>query len=127
MNCEACKTEITTEICPNCGLKQQKTLCKDCLKKFHKDYLNMGLCPSCFEIEKAAPFKSPSIALVLSILPGLGQYYLGQKDKGGFYLGLFCLCWVIPVIGWIMLPAAVVFPAADAYKTAKRMNTMDEA
>ena len=126
MICEACQTEITTDTCPKCGLKQKKTACKDCFKKFYKDYLNDGLCPICFEKEKTAPYKEPLIALLLSIIPGGGQYYLGQKNKGGFYLGMFFICCIVPVIGWFLLPAAFGVPAGDAYRTAKRMNRMDE-
>jgi len=126
MICEACQTEITTDTCPKCGLKQTKVQCKDCHKKFYESYLNNGLCPACYEIEANAPHKSPLLSAMLSILPGLGHFYLGQSGKSGLYLFMFILCFFIPVIGWILLPAAWIMPAWDAYNTAKRMNRLDE-
>ena len=126
MKCESCNTELTSETCQNCGLKQQKVMCKDCFKKFYKDYLTNGLCPECFKKEKEALYKSPGTALCLSVLPGLGHYYLGLKNKSGIYLLIFLACVGIPIIGWIMLPFAYLFPFVDAYATAKRMNVMDE-
>lgn len=122
MQCESCQTEFTGEICPSCGLKIQKVMCKDCYKKFYKSYLQDGLCPICYDKEINAPYKSPLTATLLSIVPGLGHYYLGLKDKGGLYLLMFCLSCVIPIIGWLMLPIAYFLPMFDAYKTANRIN-----
>ncbi len=127
MKCEACQTELTTDTCPLCGLKQKKVMCKDCMKKFYKEFLNQGLCPECLDKEKNTSHKEPLVALALSILPGGGQYYLGQRMKSGVYLCMFSLCGIIPVIGWIMLPVAWIVPAVDAYNTAKRINVLNEA
>ena len=125
MNCEACQTELTTDTCQKCGLKQKKVMCKGCMKKFYTGYLTNGLCPACIESETKAPVKNPYIALMMSIIPGVGHLYLGQPAKSGIYLLMFLLCLFIPVIGWIMIPAAWIIPALDAYNTAKRMNRME--
>lgn len=122
MKCESCGTEFTGDTCPSCGLKIQKVMCRDCFKKFYKPYLKDGLCPNCYEKEANAPYKNPLVAVILSIVPGLGHYYLGFKEKGGVFLLLFCFSAFIPFIGWILLPVAFLWPMIDAYKTAQRMN-----
>lgn len=126
MICDSCKTDISSDICPNCGLKQERIMCRACMKKFYKNYLKEGLCPECFEKGVQAPYKSPYLALGLSILPGLGHFYLGLKEKGAIFLFMFFLSCIIPILGWLILPIALIFPALDAYKTANRMNRMDE-
>lgn len=35
--------------------------------------------------------KNPTLAMWLSIIPGLGQFYNGQKVKAGLLLGVFLL------------------------------------
>lgn len=68
--------------------------------------------------------KSPLIALVLSIVPGLGQIYvLGLQDglkRGLFFLASigvsiwFCLI----AIGFIMVPIIWIWAALDAFGLA---------
>lgn len=82
-----------------CVSPKQKIMCKDCFQKFYKGYLTQGLCPKCFQTEKEAPYKSPVTAFGLSVLPGLGHYYLGLKNKSGIYLLIFLACFGIPIIG----------------------------
>ena len=122
MQCESCNTEFMGDTCPNCGLKQIKVACGDCHKKFYKSYLKNGLCPECFENELSAPYKSPYTALLLSVIPGLGHYYLGQRDKGAAYFLIFCMSFLLP----IFLPLTYFCPAFGAFLTAKRMNRIDE-
>lgn len=125
MKCESCGTEFEGDSCPKCGLKVQRVMCKDCFKKFYKPYLKDGICPNCYEKEVNTPYKNPFIAILLSIIPGFGHYYLGFNEKGSVYLVMFAFSAFIPFIGWILLPFAYILPIIDAYKMAQRMNTRD--
>jgi len=100
-------------------------------------------CPRCgspasgrYAAAVARPRKSPRLAAVLAIVPGLGHFYLGHNLKGfGFLLGiggfqLFDLGLDASVIGLsIGVPlelgpgALWVFSIVDAYRTAKQMES----
>ncbi len=100
--CPNCGSEIKyseAEICPNCGVRL-------------KDPTNQS--------KEHEEEKSPIIALICSIfIPGLGQVYNGQLEKGvliliGTLIGTFVF--IIPgIIVWI-------FGWYDAYTTADKMN-----
>jgi len=128
MICETCGNEFTGHCCPACNtvaaLATDKLRCRDCGQKVLRAYVNHGLCPDCLEKSMEAPFKNPTLAALLNIVPGLGFVYLGNKSKGGVYLFMFLLCCFIPLVGWLMLPAAFVWPALDARNTAKKMNLL---
>ena len=52
--------------------------------------------------------KNPNKALWLSFIPGLGQYYNGQKLKAGIFLGAFAI-FVVEMIffGWLALTGLI--------------------
>lgn len=101
--CKACGSEILeeAEICPKCGVRQ-----------------------------KSNQMKNPGIAAVLSALwVGFGQIYNGQIGKGLLFMILQilnCLLLFI-VIGFITVPAFWIYGIYDAYKTAEKINTGEEA
>jgi len=92
------------------------------LKKFYTSFLINGNCPTCDKKEKDLPYKSPVLALILSIVPGLGLYYVGKQEKAGGILVFVLICIWIPIIGWLMIPAFWIWGAIDAYRTAMRVN-----
>lgn len=96
--------------------------CKACLKKVEDSTINNGVCPECSEKEAKTPKKNLTLAVLLSIAPGVGHVYLGFPSKGGMFFLMFLFCGFIPILGWIMLPAAFIVPMFDAYNTAKRIN-----
>lgn len=122
MICESCKTEFSGEVCPKCGLKPTKTRCLDCSKKFYSSYLNHGLCPDCLEKEKALPYKSPSTALLLSIIPSAGYRYLGLTAKANGFLALFFISCIFLIGPFLTIPLSAI----DCYMIAKRINRSDE-
>jgi TM2 domain-containing membrane protein YozV len=68
--------------------------------------------------EGVSGYKSPGIALILSILIcGLGQLYNGQIAKGILMFVLMVISWVV-FLGWVIW----IWSAIDAYTTAKAMN-----
>jgi TM2 domain-containing membrane protein YozV len=74
-----------------------------------------------FEFEK----RNPPLAACLSIIPGLGQVYNGQKGKGAAILVIFifvgfCLAYsVIPIVVMFLI---WIYSIADAFLTAKKIN-----
>jgi archaellin len=98
------------KFCPTCGKPLQ--------------FENAEICPNCgVRIQgQPAPIKgekSPGIAALLSIFPGLGHVYNGDLKRGTIFLiGTFVgfLFFIIPgVIIWI-------YQIYDAYSTSKKMN-----
>ncbi|UCH35063.1 MAG: hypothetical protein JSV65_01555 [Armatimonadota bacterium] len=83
---------------------------------------------------EAAPTKerrSPAVAVLLSLLPGLGQMYNGQMLKGVLVLGAFLLIAIGegPILGWehtglntTLLVGLYFWNLFDAYWTAQRIN-----
>ncbi len=61
-------------------------------------------------VEKQVMPKSPSLAALLSIIPGLGHFYLGKVKKGLIILLTF----------WLLIP--YIYGFIDAYKLAKEIN-----
>lgn len=122
MKCESCQTEFTGEACPNCGLKPRKQRCKSCSKKFYSDYLKSGFCPECLGKLRTMQYKSPYVALGLSILPGLGHRYIGATTRGTACLFLFLVsCWTL-----ILIPFTILFSGIDAYLLANKINKLNE-
>ena len=79
--------------------------------------------------------KSPALAAMMAVLPGLGHFYLGQNVKGFAYLlGVFGLEFFGFDLDLSVIGAAVgvpmelgggglwLFSIVDAYRTAKRME-----
>jgi FtsH-binding integral membrane protein len=65
--------------------------------------------------------KSPLIALVLSIIPGFGHFYLGLWKRG--IVAFFCnSTFFITLIGAAFYPIIAILTAYDAYKKALEMH-----
>jgi len=62
------------------------------------------------------------LALILSIVPGLGLHYAGNPGKGAMVLIAVFICLWIPIIGWLMIPILWIGGAVSAYNTATRAN-----
>ena len=58
--------------------------------------------------------KNPTVATVLCCVPGLGQFYNGDKKKGWLMLGVG----VIGLPTGVITFGAVVWSAIDAYQVA---------
>jgi TM2 domain-containing membrane protein YozV len=95
--------------------------CKACLTKTPIEALKNGVCPECYEKEQKIKYKSPTKAVLMSILPGAAhKFYLGQDRKGTAMLVTFLIS-CIPLF-WFFLPIAIIVPVVDAYSEAKRIN-----
>jgi TM2 domain-containing membrane protein YozV len=69
--------------------------------------------------------KHPWLAALLSLLlPGLGQIYCGQDNKGAFLVGMALLgqCSTGGLSSWILCPAM----ALDAFMIASDLNTLSK-
>jgi len=96
------------KLCPNCGIR-----IKDPFR--YGSRVGQGRTHS-------ESLKNPTLAAILSIIPGLGQAYNGQILRGlllFFTTGIGLLLFVFPgIIVWI-------FGIYDSYRTAKKMNYGD--
>ncbi|WP_336134248.1 hypothetical protein [Natronomonas amylolytica] len=64
---------------------------------------------------------SPLIAFVLSVIPGIGHFYLGLWKRG--IVAFICgSTFVISVVGAVFYPIIAILVAFDAYKKAKEMQ-----
>jgi TM2 domain-containing membrane protein YozV/ribosomal protein L40E len=76
--------------------------------------------------KQALPKKSPGLAAVLSVVPGLGQCYLGDYRRGAYwFFGLIIISFII----YFILGATSLWPVvfwlanlADAYRQARNYN-----
>jgi TM2 domain-containing membrane protein YozV len=74
--------------------------------------------------------KDPGTAAICSFfIPGLGQVYNGQTEKGaGFYGAMligYILGWVAGFYFFFLIPASWIYGMYDAYTTANRMNARE--
>lgn len=80
MNCANHEQALATAVCASCG----RALCADCTIRVQ----GRVTCKTCLESQeleraKRAPLqKSPTLAAVLSLMPGLGQVYVGYYLAG---------------------------------------------
>lgn len=69
--------------------------------------------------------RDPQLAVLLSLLPGLGQMYCGLMTKGLLILGSFMFVVAGPSLGQLQTPTACTlyfWNLFDAYWTAQRIN-----
>ncbi len=96
-------------ICPECGAVRDE---------------GALICPKCgFKVQDKRYDKSPNLAALLSIFPGLGQVYNGQWLKGVFFflaalLLALWFVWLPFVLGVIVWVIGIV----EAFITARNMN-----
>lgn len=58
-------------------------------------------------------------ALLLAIIPGLGELYLNNMEKGIFFMVVGIVLFVISVIFWPIAIIAVLFWVYTVYQTYK--------
>ncbi len=76
-------------------------------------------------VEQAVPHRSPALVALLSlILPGAGQFYLGERNRGLSFLGAAIV--VAGLLAWLAMPALYLgllpfwlWNAWDAYQRAQ--------
>ena len=110
--CRDCGAVISerAEICPECGVRQQNP------PKSSVDTL----------VEELTGGGNPFVAAVLSVLlPGLGQLYNRELQKGIAVLvaGLIALASVAALVGIVLYPAVWLYAVWDAYVVAERQAT----
>ena len=110
--CRDCGSVISerAEICPECGVRQQNP------PKSSVDTL----------VEELTGGGNPFVAAVLSVLlPGLGQLYNRELQKGIAVLGagLIALASVAALVGIVLYPAVWLYAVWDAYVVAERQAT----
>lgn len=75
----------------------------------------------------ARPYKSPALALVLSLFPGMGQVYNGQPAKAfAFFSGwagsIYLTAEVDPMPFAFLIPFVYFYNLVDAYRSALLIN-----
>lgn len=109
--CRDCGAVITAkaEICPECGVRQQAP------PQSNFDEL----------LEVLTNGENPFVAAVYSaILPGLGQFYNREPQKGAAVVvaSLVAMLSVLAVVGIVLYPAVWLYAVYDAYVVADRNN-----
>jgi TM2 domain-containing membrane protein YozV len=74
--------------------------------------------------------KSPGLAAMLSLFPGLGQFYNGQIIKGA---AMMALIWLVGMpltlfgVGFMIIGVVWLWSIVDAYHTAEKLNRRPHA
>ena len=104
MKCATCRKRVAAseDHCPHCGTR----------------LIEVAPGGSTALIE-AGP-KKPAVALVLGVVPGLTQFYLGQTGKGFLFLLLLLLS---PLSGGLAYPVLVLYSMAEGWNLAKRLQS----
>ncbi|HPC28311.1 MAG TPA: hypothetical protein PKX17_06250 [Candidatus Methanomethylicus sp.] len=108
--CQFCGAEIDAraEICPKCGVRVAPP-------------------PAAAAPPPAEAGKSPVLALILSfLLPGLGQIYDGNAQKGIIMIlaVIACAFLTLFIIGIFLYIALWLYGMYDAYKAAEEYNSL---
>jgi TM2 domain-containing membrane protein YozV len=82
------------------------------------------ICSDCSSEKTKNKRKSPVIAALLSIIPGLGQVYAGDLLRGFAIIAAMAIsfCLMALLIGFFTFIGAWIFGIADAYKMVKKQN-----
>jgi TM2 domain-containing membrane protein YozV len=79
---------------------------------------------------QASTHKEPVLALLLSFfIPGMGQLYLGNNDRGFKLIACAVVAWVLTAvcIGLFIYLGVWLFGMYDAYTLAEKINSGDIA
>jgi hypothetical protein len=76
---------------------------------------------------RTVPLKNPFLAMVLSLVPGIGQGYNGQAAKAlvfflGFTASLYAVIEINPLPYALVLPFVYFYGLVDAYRSADLLN-----
>jgi len=100
-------------ICPECNVPiDGKDTCKNCA----------GIIAS---HSHAATHKEPVLALILSFfIPGMGQLYLGNNDRGLKLIICAVIAWILTAvcIGLFIYLGIWIYGMYDAYTSAEKIN-----
>jgi len=105
MNCANHEQAPATAVCASCG----RALCADCTIRVQ----GRVTCKTCLESQeleraKRAPMqKSPTLAAVLSLMPGLGQVYVGYYLAG--FINILVIALLINVVAHMHGPGPQPF------------------
>ena len=111
MFCNRCGNALApaSQFCSKCGAAQQVTG-------------GAGASPTVLVVKTE---KSPALAVLLSfLLPGLGQIYNDEAQKGVYFIIAVVVSSlaIIIVIGLLTTPVIWIWSMVDAYKVADRKN-----
>lgn len=114
-------------ICQNCGKNTPEgKFCEHCGASVQTSYAIRQPAPLT-EVSPqlppaVKPRKNPTIAALLSLLPGLGQVYNGQIGKGiGLFFAVAIGYAIFPLLG-LIAHCAVIY---EGYATAQKMNNSE--
>jgi len=108
--CQFCGADIDAraEICPKCGVRVAPP-------------------PAAAPPPPAAAGQRPVLALILSfLLPGLGQIYCGETQRGIIMILFIFVCAFLTlfVVGFFLYIALWLYGMYDAYKAAEEYNSL---
>lgn len=116
--CPNCGTELKYpgKFCPNCGASLESISSVPQTNAETKVTRNQTV---------ATTKKNPLVAAILSfIFPGIGQLYIGQNNKGGYFIVIAAVSIVLMVlfIGFIFYALFWLWSILDAYSSAQKLN-----
>ena len=116
--CPNCGTELKYDgkFCPNCGANLES------ISSAPQTNAETMVTPN---QTVATTKKNPFVAAFLSIIfPGIGQLYIGQNNKGGYFIVLAAVSIVLMVlfIGFIFYVLFWLWSIFDAYASAEKLN-----
>ncbi len=116
--CPNCGTELKYhgKFCPNCGTSLESISSVPQTNAETKVTRNQTV---------ATTKKNPFVAAILSfIFPGIGQLYIGQNNKGGYFIVIAAVSIVLMVlfIGFIFYALFWLWSILDAYSSAQKLN-----
>jgi TM2 domain-containing membrane protein YozV len=107
--CERCGRGV----CPECSVSiDGKNICKNCASIIASH-------------DQALAHKEPVLALILSFfIPGMGQLYLGNNDRGFKLIIGAIIAWVLTAvcIGLFIYFGIWIYGMYDAYTSAEKIN-----
>jgi hypothetical protein len=105
MNCVTHEQALATSVCASCG----RALCPDCTIRW-QGKVSCKTCLESKELERASrePMrKSPTLAALLSLMPGLGQVYVGYYLAG--FINIVVVALIINVVAHMHGPGPQAF------------------
>ena len=116
--CPNCGKEVfaTDAYCPSCGVQ---------VAALHRPAPMSEAGYQTSRVNAASPKKNTWLAILLSFFfPGLGQYYIGERNKGRWFvvIGAVLALTIIFEIGLVLYPLFWVYNMLDAFLTVRRMS-----
>jgi hypothetical protein len=105
MNCVNHESALATSVCASCG----RALCPDCTIRW-QGKVSCKTCLESKEFERVARVpmqKSPTVAALLSLMPGLGQVYVGYYLAG--FINIIVVALILNVVTHMHGPGPQAF------------------